>query len=57
METYNNSYSKKEDRILWELHEIRHKLHKGKKNKTVEEINKEALKKYSDWQKERDKKI
>ncbi len=57
METYNNSYSKKEDRLLWELHEIRHKLHKGKKNKTVEEINKEALKKYSDWQKERDKRI
>ena len=53
METYKNSYNEKEDRTLWELHEIRHKLHKRKKNKTIEEINREAFKKYSDWQKER----
>ena len=54
METYKNSYDEKEDQTLWELHEIRHKLHKKRKNKTIEEINREALKKYSDWQKERE---
>jgi hypothetical protein len=26
METYNNDYTKEEDRMLWELHEIRHAL-------------------------------
>ncbi len=54
METYKNSYTENEDRALWELHQIRHRLHKERKNKTIEEINKEALKKYSDWRKERD---
>ncbi len=54
METYKNSYTESEDKTLWELHEIRHKLHIERKNKTIEEINREALKKYSDWRKERD---
>jgi len=35
------------DKMMWELHEIRHKLHKERKNKTIEEINIDALKKYS----------
>jgi hypothetical protein len=52
MEIYENSYTENEDKMLWELHEIRHKLHKERKNKTIEEINKEALKKYSEWLKE-----
>ncbi len=54
METYKNSYTESEDKTLWELHEIRHKLHKARKYKTIEEINREALKKYSDWRKERE---
>ena len=54
METYKNSYNKKEDHALWELHEIRHKLHKKRKNKTIDEINKEGLKRYAEWQKERE---
>jgi len=54
METYKNDYSQKEDYALWELHEIRHKLHQKRRNKTIEEINKEAFKKYSNWQKERE---
>ena len=53
METYKNSYTEKEDYALWELHEIRHKLHKRRKNKTIDEINKEALRRYAEWQKER----
>ena len=52
METYENSYTESEDQMLWELHEIRHKLHKERKNKTIEEINRAALKKYFEWQKE-----
>jgi len=54
METYKNSYTESEDNMLWELHEIRHRLHKEKKNKTLEEINRDALKKYSEWRKEAD---
>ncbi len=57
METYKNDYSKKEDYTLWELHEIRHKLHQERRNKTIEEINKEAMRKYSDWQKEREEEL
>ncbi len=56
MEIYNNSYTETEDKMLWELHEIRHKLHRERKNKTIEEINRDALKKYSEWQKEAEKK-
>jgi hypothetical protein len=51
METYKNPFDKKKDFMLWELHEIRHELHKEFNKKTVEEINSEALKKYQSWQK------
>ena len=51
METYKNSYDKNEDTMLWQLHEIRHELHKEISQKTVEEINKEALRKFKHWQK------
>ena len=54
METYKNDFTENEDKALWELHEIRHKLHEKRKNKTIEEINSDALKKYSAWQKKRD---
>ena len=57
MEIYENSYTESEDKMLWELHEIRHKLHRERKNKTIEQINREALKKYSEWLKETDMKI
>ncbi|OQX11276.1 MAG: hypothetical protein BWK80_44880 [Desulfobacteraceae bacterium IS3] len=56
MEIYKNSYTENEDIMLWELHEIRHELHKERKNKTIDEINREALKIYSDWRNERDSK-
>ncbi len=54
METYENSYTEKEDSLLWELHNIRHRLHKARMPKTIGEINREALKKYADWKKERE---
>jgi len=53
MEIYKNSYTENEDRILWALHEIRHELHEERRNKTIDQINSEALKIYSDWQNER----
>ena len=56
MEIYNNNYTENEDKTLWELHEIRHKLHQERKTKTIEEVNKEALRKYLEWKKQRDKK-
>ena len=53
METYKNSYTKDEDRLLWELHEIRHRLQKKRTGKSLEEINREAFEKYYNWQKKR----
>ncbi len=54
METYKNSYTAHEDRLLWELHEIRHRLHTRRQHCTLEEINQAALKKYAVWQQERE---
>ena len=42
METYKNDYRKEEDRMLWELHEIRHQLTEEHKSMTIVEINKRA---------------
>ncbi len=50
METYKNSYDRNEDAMLWELHEIRHELHKEISRKTTDEINRVALKKFMKWQ-------
>ena len=52
METYKNDYTKEEDEMLWELHEIRHKLAKEMENKTIDEINRDALKKWEEWKRE-----
>jgi protein required for attachment to host cells len=52
MEIYKNIYTEHEDQMMWELHDIRQRLHKERKNKTIEEINRDALKKYSEWLKE-----
>ena len=52
METYKNAFDQHEDFMLWELHEIRHELHQDLSQKTVEEINTDAFKKYQSWQKD-----
>jgi histone H3/H4 len=52
MGTYKNDYTKEEDEVLWEIHEIRRKLNKDLKNKTVDQINKEALAKFFKWKKQ-----
>lgn len=52
MEIYKNDYTKEEDETLWEIHEIRRKLHKHWKTKTIEQINKEGVEKYSEWKKQ-----
>ena len=49
METYNNSYSVKEDEVLWEFHEIRHELHDDLKKMPLEEINRRARAIFEDW--------
>lgn len=49
METYKNSYNKNENMMLWELHEIRHELHKEFSRKTVYEINRDARRKFREW--------
>jgi hypothetical protein len=49
MAAYKNSYKKEEDITLWELHEIRYRLHKESKGKTIEQINEDALQKFSTW--------
>jgi hypothetical protein len=57
METYENSYSKNEDYTLWELHEIRHRLHEARKKESIKQINEEALKKFTEWKEERKRKM
>jgi hypothetical protein len=52
MEIYENSYTKNEDYMLWELHEIRNRLHNFKKGKSITEINNEAMKKFKNWKEE-----
>jgi hypothetical protein len=52
METYKNDYTREEDEALWEIHEIRRKLSKELKGKTIDQINKEALEKYSEWKRQ-----
>jgi hypothetical protein len=49
METYNNSYSVKEDEVMWELHEIRHELHSELKKTPIEEVNRRARALFEDW--------
>jgi len=52
MGIYKNDFTKEEDEMLWEIHEIRRKLNKELKNKSIDQINKEALEKYSLWKKQ-----
>ena len=47
MATYKNDYTKEEDEVLWELHEVRHKLSEEYKSKSIEEINKDAFSKFN----------
>ena len=55
MEAYENDYKKHEDEVLWEIHKIRHQLHKEFKGKPVEKRNEDALKKFRNWQKIKEK--
>lgn len=52
MGTYKNSYSVKEDQVLWELHEIRHILHEEQKNITLDERNRVALALFDSWKRQ-----
>lgn len=52
METYKNDYTQEEDELLWELHEIRHRLSKKYSKMSVDEINQNARNKFEQWKKE-----
>lgn len=52
METYKNDYTKDEDELLWEIHNIRHELTKEIETQTVESINKKYVNIYQKWEKE-----
>lgn len=52
METYKNSYSIKEDEVLWELHEIRRKIHEELKTRPLDEINRAAHESFAKWQRD-----
>jgi len=49
LEIYKNSYAKNEDTMFWELHEIRHGLHKELSQKVMAEIKGETLRKLKKW--------
>jgi len=53
MEIYKNDYSKNEDEMMWELHEIRHKLWDDIKDKELEEINNYSHNLLEKWKKDR----
>ena len=55
MAIYKNDYTKKEDETLWELHEIRYKLHKELRVKSVGQINIDALRKFKNWKSQKEK--
>ncbi len=55
MGIYKNDYTKDEDEALWEIHEIRRTLNRELKNKSVEEINNQALEKFAGWKKHAEK--
>jgi hypothetical protein len=42
MEIYKNDYKKNEDECLWEIHDIRNKLHNELKEESIDEINKKG---------------
>lgn len=52
METYKNDYTKQENELLWEIHNIRHSLHEKWGKKTIEERNSSIKKIFTERKKE-----
>jgi hypothetical protein len=52
MGTYINDYKKEEDRMMWEIHEIKNELWNEIKNLSTEEINKRSRAILEKWEKE-----
>ncbi len=52
MGIYKNDYTKEEDQMLWEIHEIRHQLQEKYKGKSVKEINDIGMKILEEWKSE-----
>ena len=51
MVTYKNDYSKTEDETLWEIHEIRHEIHKKNALADLSEFNKNVRKRFNNRKK------
>ena len=51
MATYKNDFSKNKDEILWEIHEIRHKIHKKISLDNLSEFNKNARTRFNNRKK------
>jgi hypothetical protein len=49
MEMHKNNYTKEEDPMLWEIHEIRHKLQEEYQHLSVKEINARGIKILEAW--------
>jgi hypothetical protein len=57
MGTYKNDFTKEEDQMLWELHEIRHQLAEEHKSMSIEDINKRANEYWEKLKKRNSKRI
>ena len=53
MAIYENDYTKEEDPMLWEIHEIRHQVTEEIERKGITQFNKEALEKWEAFRRER----
>ncbi len=47
MAIYKNDFSKTEDETLWEIHEIRHKIHKNISPENLSKFNDRARKRFN----------
>ena len=57
MATYKNDYSQTEDKTLWEIHEIRHKIYKKIILEDLSEFNKNVKTRFNDRKKSKQEEI
>lgn len=57
MATYKNDYTPEEDKMLWELHEIRQEVWADIEKFSFEELNKKAKEKFQSWKKDTDQAV
>lgn len=57
MATYKNDYSQTEDETLWEIHEIRHKIHKKINLEGLTEFNENVRTRFNNRKKSKKEEI